>query len=138
MRRLFLFSAVFALLLGSLMAPFQHVHQRLSGPHSFVPQAHDDDDDDAAVVHIHFVVLSLPHGTAAPQDLLAPGDDHVARALDTFTAVAHASFPALMLRVSQALLYPPGRSQERFVEELEACGHDPPLRDGSIPRAPPA
>jgi hypothetical protein len=137
MRRSLLFSALFALLLGSLMAPFQHVHQRLSGPHSHVPQAHDDDDD-AAIVHIHFVVLSLPHGTAAPQDLRAPGDDHVARALDTFTAVAHASFPALVLPVSQALLDHPGRSQERFVEELEPCGHDPPLLDASIPRAPPA
>ena len=136
MRRLFLFPAAFALLLGSFMAPYQHVHQHIAGVPSHATQAQDDDDD--AVVHIHFVVLSLPNGAAAPRNLAAPGDDHVARALDTFNAVAHAGMPAMALPVLQALLSPPSRSHERFFELLEARSHDPPPRDASIPRAPPA
>ena len=128
---------VFVLLVASLMAPYQHVHARLAKPHSCAPQAHDDDDD-AALVHIHFVVLSLPSAPIEPQDLSAPGDDHVARTLDTFTAVTHVGVPALALPMSRALVYAPSGSHEEFAELVEACGHDPPVLDASIPRAPPA
>jgi len=138
MRRFALFPTLFVLLVASLMAPYQHVHVRLAGPHSYPSQRHDHDDDEAALVHIHFVVLSLPWVPMEPQDLSGPGDDHAARTLDTFNFVTHAGTPAPALPVSRALVYTAGECQQQFAELVEACGHDPPVLDFSIPRAPPA
>jgi hypothetical protein len=135
MRRLALFSTVFALIIASLMDPYQHVHLRLPGPHSFAAQ---DDDDDSAIVHIHFVVVSFPSVQHVPENLATPGDDHVARALDILTCLVHAGFRLSVLPVSDPCLYPLLQSQEQVAEPAEACGHDPPILNASIPRAPPA
>jgi hypothetical protein len=135
MRHLGLFPTIFALIIASLMAPYQHVHLRLPGPHNFAPQ---DDDDDSAIVHTHFVVVSLPSVQHVPDNLTTPGDDHVARALDILTYLVHAGFRLSVLPVSHPCLYPLLQSQEQVAEPPEACGHDPPVLDASIPRAPPA
>ena len=138
MRRFALFPTLFVLWVASLMAPYQHVHVRLAGPHTHPPARHDHDDNEAAFVHIHFVVLSLPWAPIEPPNLSGPADDHVARTLDTFNAVTHAGTPALALPVSRALVYAPSEFPQQFAELVEECGHDPPVLEFSIPRAPPA
>lgn len=135
MRRFGIFPIALALVVASLMAPYQHVHLR----NRYAPtrQDRDDDDNDAAIVHIHFYAVSFPlsHGRA---NLSTPGDDDIAHALDTFHAIIQAGLPALALPASEALLFAPRDSHGQLVEWVEACGHDPPALHVSIPRAPPA
>ena len=135
MRRLAPIPTILALLIASVMAPYQHVHVRLSGPHSSAAQ--QDDDDDSAVVHVHFVIVSAL-SQSARHGLAAPGDDHIARALDIFTLLLHPIFQLSVLPVWHALLVRLAPLHEQVAETVEACGHDPPDLTVSIPRAPPA
>jgi hypothetical protein len=130
-RRLAFLPLSLALLLTLFMAPYQHVHLA-----TYQGQDPDDHDDDSAVVHIHFYTVHAPtnHGIGTGVDS-ADGDK--AQALDTFTTVPQAGFPALTRPASRLLLFPPSDFFRRVVELTEPRGHDPPFFEFAVPRAPP-
>src|SRR5262249_9133085 len=107
-----------ALVLGFLIAPFQHVHNG-SGIHAHLYGVHQSVSDDRG-----------PH--LEDQD-----DDHAsAWSLDTFTLVLTAGFTPFVLSRGPGLLNIPPQSFEAVVA-VEERGHSPPASETSTPRAPP-
>jgi len=128
MRSVAALQTCFALLLAFLIAPFEHVHPGSSS-----------DPDHSAVIHAHLFSI---HGSRAEhhgKELCdSDDDDHDAVwSVDTFTlVVTHIFSPFVPARVPVLLF---ARS-EIFapIEVVEERGHDPPVVDRSIPRAPPS
>jgi hypothetical protein len=117
----------FAFLLAFFVAPFEHVHAGAASGH---------DHGHSATMHAHFyrIAVAEHHGT----ELVDTDDDHDAVwSVDTFTLVLSAGMaPFIPTGVASCLFAP--RIALAPVEVVEERGHDPPLADRSIPRAPPA
>lgn len=117
-----------ALLLAFFVAPFQHVHTGVGADH-----------DHSATMHAHFYHIAPAreehHGTELVD---ADDDDHAAVwSVDTFTLVlTHALAPFVPARVALSFFIP--SVPVARVDVVEECGHDPPLVNRSIPRAPPS
>jgi hypothetical protein len=115
-----------ALLLALFVSPFQHVHP-------------GSDHDHSATMHAHFYHFAPAkeqlHG---PQLMAADDDDHDAVwPVDSFTLVPAAALTLFVPSdVSVAFAVPP--IPVAWVDVVEERGHDPPLADRSIPRAPPS
>jgi hypothetical protein len=134
-RRLSLLPVSLALLLAFFMAPYQHVH--LATNHREDADHDDRDDDDAAVEHIHFYAVSAPASRNGAVSIDGSDGGHVARSLDTFTTMPQAGFPGLPQPESRLLLLPPAEFFVGVLDVTEPCGHDPPVFERSVPRAPP-
>jgi hypothetical protein len=126
MRCLTALQTCLALLLAFFVSPFQHVHP-------------GSDHDHSAMMHAHFYrIAAAParHEGLSLED--TDDDDHDAVwSVDSFTLVPT---PVLTLVV-------PTRASAAFfvrlipvawVDVVEERGHDPPIIDRSIPRAPPS
>ena len=124
MRALVALQTCAGLLLGFVLAPFEHVHQGGA------------DHEHAGVVHAHFYSLPSPHPTTGPSwdDI---DDDHAsAWSVNTFTLTLTARLASFIPSVGPAL----EMTLDDFlqpVEMVEQRAHAPPPRDSSIPRAPP-
>ena len=127
MRSAISLQACLTLLLAFFVAPFQHVHTGGA------------DHDHSATMHAHFYHLApVREEHHGPELVDADDDDHAAVwSVDAFTLVlTHALALFVPSRVGVALCT---RSVPiAWVEAVEECGHDPPLIDRSIPRAPPS
>lgn len=130
MRRMVTLPVCFALLMALCMAPFQHVH--LAMGHSGL-----DHDTEFAIVHIHFGTIPVLRG-APDSSRITESDAEHAQALDTFTAIAQAVVFLAIVPESDALVLSPPQLSAGIVEAVEPRGHDPPIVDVSVPRAPPA
>lgn len=122
MRRATALQTCVCLVLAFCLAPFQHVHV---------------DHDRGILVHAHPYAQSRSHensGGARIDDV----DDHASvKSLDTFTlAFAPRIVPFVLAEGS--VLEPVSLTALEPIDIVEACGHDPPDVDLSIPRGPPA
>jgi hypothetical protein len=108
-----------------LLAPAQHVHD-----------SEDADHEHSTVIHSHF----SPHTAftvIAGQPAFTESEEHEAWPLDTFTIVLPIGLhPVLLSRAPDVLLTL--RVMTGAVATVEERAHDPPGRERSIPRAPPA
>jgi hypothetical protein len=115
-----------ALVLAFFVSPFQHVHAGSEHDHS-------------ATMHAHFYRIAVaeqePHG---PQLVDADDDDHDAVWLvDSFTLVL--THGLTLFAPSRGLVaFSAPQVTLAWVDVVEERGHDPPLTDRSIPRAPPS
>ena len=112
------------LLVGFLVAPFEHVHPGGA------------DHEHGGLIHAHFYGLPSPHqSTGLEWDDI--DDDHAAAwAVDTFVLTLPTGIAPVIpsrgptLEVVLREFFPP-------VAAIEERAHAPPARDLSIPRAPP-
>jgi hypothetical protein len=133
MRSVVALQTCIALLIAFFVAPFQHVH---------AGHGSGSDNDHSGLIHSHFYpsnsVGRPVGGQSGPRLVDADDDDHAtARSLDTFTLVLTSSPGPFVPTRGPALLFDPSETFQP-VAVVEECGHDPPLADRSIPRAPPA
>lgn len=119
------FPACLALVTASFVAPYQHIHLSVSGHHH----------SDREVVHIHLYAISVPTNVPGVND---NDGIHISRPLDTFLGTVQATFLVFALAGSFVFGIAPEKSLGRINEFIEPRGHDPPVLDASIPRAPPA
>ena len=115
-----------ALVLAFVLAPFQHVHTGVA------------DHDHSGLIHAHFYSVPGPQAEPGGLRIVDPDDDHAAAwSLDTFTLVLSAGLAVFAPPRGLVLLFVP---PEVFhpIQIVEERGHDPPLTDRSIPRAPPS
>jgi hypothetical protein len=115
-----------ALVLAFLVAPFQHVHP-------------GSDHDHSATMHAHFYHIATTR--VEHRGLWLEGaddDDHDAVwSVDSFTLVPTAALtPCVPSRVLASFFNPTVPLAR--VDVVEQRGHDPPLADRSVPRAPPS
>ena len=126
MRCLTALQTCLAFVLAFLVAPFQHIHP-------------GSDHDHEATMHAHFYRIAPVeierHGS---QLAASDADDHDAVwSVDSFTLVpASALAPFIPARTPGAFSVRP--VPIAWVDVVEERGHDPPLADRSIPRAPPS
>jgi hypothetical protein len=116
----------FALLLALFVSPFQHIHP-------------GSDHDHSATMHAHFYRIALPQEQPdGPQFSDADDDDHDAVwSVDSFILVPTAALTLLVPSRVAAVFFLP-KTLIAWVDGVEERGHDPPLTDRSIPRAPPS
>lgn len=124
--------ACLALLLALFAAPFQHVHTGHSS---------GSDHDHSGLLHSHFYHFYDAGRSGDGQGGLQFDDDDddghaAARSLDTFMLVLTGGFALFLPTRGPVLLFAPAGIFQP-AEVVEECGHDPPLADRSIPRAPP-
>ena len=109
-----------------LLAPVQHVHEAPDGGAG----------EHSTVIHSHFSAhLAIPvhDGGLAIDDI----DGAEAWSLDTFMIVLPMGTHAVVPSPTPDLIYAP-RVIAGGAVAVEERAHDPPVRDSSIPRAPPA
>ena len=109
-----------------LLAPAQHVHEAPDGGAG----------ERSTVIHSHFAAhLAIPvrDGELAIDDI----DGAEAWSLDTFTIVLPVGTHAVAPSPAPDLIYAPRVIVGASVA-VDERAHDPPVRDSSIPRAPPA
>ena len=117
-----------SLLLAFFVSPFEHVHTGAGADH-----------DHSATMHAHFYRITPAreehHG---PQLVDADDDDHAAVwSVDSFTLVPTDGLtPFVPARAAFAYSVP--LALVAWVDVVEERGHDPPLTDRNIPRAPPS
>ncbi len=122
MRRVAALQTCVSLVLALCLAPFEHVHE---------------DHDHGVLVHAHPYAQARVHEHSRGAQIDDVDDHAHVTSLDTFTlAFAPTLAPFVMPRgpvlelVSLAAPEP--------INVVEACAHDPPDADLSIPRGPPA
>lgn len=127
-RRLSTLPTILALILASIMAPYQHVHLHSSGEHASEAHSHHHDhEDDAAVVHIHFYSFAVPIQESGKSVLGDLHSGHVSIPLDTFATLSHVAVPAIVEPPSQMLLVPPQEAIAEIVRVAEPRAHDAPI-----------
>jgi hypothetical protein len=126
MRCLTALQTCLALLLAFFVAPFQHVHP-------------GSDHDHEATMHAHFYsVAPAQEQHSGPQLVDADDDDHDAVwSVDSFTLVPGVALTLFVPARSATAFFIP-QAVVAWVDVVEERGHDPPLTDRSIPRAPPS
>ena len=118
-----------ALFQAFLLAPVQHVHGTPDG-------ASAAGHEHATVIHSHF----SPHAAAAVQytgPAITDDDGQEIWPLDTFTIVLPKGTHAVVPGPAPEVGYTP-RVVAGAAVAVEERAHDPPDREASIPRAPPA
>jgi hypothetical protein len=128
-RRLALLPASLALLQAFFMAPYQHVH--LGTGH----EGHGDHGE-STVVHAHPYAISVPISGDSRPEVEHAHKAHASVSLDTFATLPQTALflfchPELPVRIVVPV------ESTVWVEIIEACGHDPPCFENTIPRAPP-
>lgn len=131
MRRVVVPPVCLVLLSAFFLAPYQHVHL---GTNRVAGADHDHAD---VIVHTHFYVESIRINRSGGSNLKDSHGDHASQLLDIFTPLPQASLSEFALPELWLLLFPPSDLLAGSVEVTEPCGHDPPLLDFSVPRAPP-
>ena len=130
MRCLAALQTCLALLLAFFVAPFQHIHTGSGADH-----------DHAATIHAHFYHIAPHHEEHHGPELIDADDDdddHAAVwSVDSFTLVLTAGLAPFVPSRLQAEFFAPAVPLA-WVDVVEERGHDPPLADRSIPRAPPS
>jgi hypothetical protein len=126
MRFLTALQTCLALLLAFFVSPFQHVHP-------------GSDHDHSPTMHAHFYrIAAAPaqHEGLWLED--SDDDDHDAVwSVESFTLVPAAALTLVVpTRAPDAFFVRP--MPVAWVDVVEERGHDPPLIDRSIPRAPPS
>ena len=118
-----------ALFQAFLLAPVQHVHETPDGESA---AGHEH----ATVIHSHF----SPHAAVAVQSAgpaITDDDGQEIWPLDTFTIVLPMGTQTVVPGPAPEIAYTP-RVVAGVAVAVEERAHDPPVREASIPRAPPA
>ena len=130
MRRVAAIQTCLGMLLALFLAPFEHIHTGSGSDH------------DHGLIHAHFYQVyraaAQPSDQQGPQLVDADDDDHAtAQSVDTFTLVLPPGLAAILPERGPTLDFVPPVAFEP-VQIVEERGHDPPVIDRSIPRAPPS
>src|SRR4029077_4115429 len=140
MRRLLVIQGCLALLFAFFSAPYQHVHEgqcdgrgsRGFFDNSTVVHAHA-----SLLPHIHADVFAVSHKRNDRTSVEESSEEHASWWLNNSSLVLHNALLVFALPRSAAV---PALTAASFsvITIVEERGHDPPLLNCSVPRAPPA
>lgn len=120
-----------ALMLGFFLAPFEHVHS-----------AGHEEAEHSAIIHAHLYFhqyedIAVQSSTSETGVRLSASDDDQAASLNMFTSVVPVAI-ALLFVPQSSVVNPAPTGNFSKIDFIEERGHDPPLVESSIPRAPPS